>query len=117
MLTSPSRTRPRYTGDIDILVRPTPQNAANVIAVLEEFGFGEISLSESDFLQTDQVIQLGRVPNRIDLLTGLSGVASDEAFRTKVPTELGGVPVSILSRDLLIQNKRAVGAATRYCRP
>ena len=79
-----------------------------LLAVLKEFGFGGFHLREQDFLEPDQVIQLGRAPNRIDLLTDLSGVPSDEAFRTKISTELGGVPVFILSKDLLIQNKRAV---------
>ena len=55
------------------------------------------------------MIQLGRAPNRIDLLTGISGVTIDEAFRTKVSTELEGLPVFVLSKALLIQNKRAVG--------
>ena len=54
------------------------------------------------------MIQLGRVPNRIDLLTGISGVAIEEAFRTKVSTEMEGLPVFILSKELLIRNKRAM---------
>jgi hypothetical protein len=103
--------RPRYTGDLDIFVRPTSKNAAKITAVLKEFGFGGTDLSEADFLQPDQVVQLGRAPNRIDLLTGLSGIASDEAFRTKISTELGGLPVFILSKELLIRNKRAVARA------
>jgi hypothetical protein len=63
---------------------------------------------ESDFAEPDQIIQLGRVPNRIDLLTGITGVATDEAFQTQIGTLLEGLPVFILSKPLLIQNKRAV---------
>jgi hypothetical protein len=63
----------------------------------------------SDFIEPDQMIQLGRVPNRIDLLTGISGVATSEAFAKKLSAQLSGLPVFILSKDLLIQNKRAVG--------
>jgi hypothetical protein len=101
--------RPRYTGDLDILVRPSPKNAEKIAAVLREFGFAESGFKSSDFIEPDQMIQLGRVPNRIDLLTGISGVATSEVFDTKISAELSGIPVFILSRDLLIQNKRAVG--------
>jgi hypothetical protein len=101
--------RPRYTGDLDILVRPSPENAEKIAAVLTEFGFAESGSKSSDFLEPDQMIQLGRVPNRIDLLTGISGVATNEVFAKKISAELSGLPVFILSKDLLIQNKRAVG--------
>ena len=101
--------RPRYTGDLDILVRPSQENAEKIIAVISEFGFPESGLQAADFIESDQIIQLGRVPGRIDLLTGITGVATSEAFATKVPAELSGVPVFILTKELLIQNKRAVG--------
>jgi hypothetical protein len=100
--------RPRYTGDLDILIRPCHENAAKLSTLLLQFGFGQSGFKESDFTKADQVIQLGRAPNRIDLLTGISGVATDEALRTKIATEMEGLPVFILSKDLLIRNKRAV---------
>src|ERR1700730_12768522 len=101
--------RPRYTGDLDILIRPSQENAEKMAAVLTEFGFAESGFKSSDFLEPDQMIQVGRVPNRIDLLTGISGVATTEAFAKKMSAQLSGLPVFILSKDLLIQNKRAVG--------
>ena len=101
--------RPRYTGDLDVLVRPSPENAEKIAAVLTEFGFAESGFKSSDFLEPDQMIQLGRVPSRIDLMTGISGVETNAAFATKISAELAGLPVFILSKDLLIQNKRAVG--------
>jgi len=55
------------------------------------------------------MVQLGRVPNRIDLLTSISGVTTDEAFATKVSAILNGIPVFILGKNALIRNKRAVG--------
>jgi hypothetical protein len=101
--------RPRYTGDLDILVRPSPENAAKLVALLCDFGFEATAFSPSDFTATEQMIQLGRVPNRIDLRTAISGVAIDDAFRTKIATEMEGLPIFILSKELLIRNKRAVG--------
>jgi hypothetical protein len=100
---------PRYTGDLDILVRATPENAAKLVDLLEHFGFADADFKESDFIEPGQLIQLGRVPNRIDLLTGITGVTSDEALSSKVPAELDGIPVFILSKDALMRNKRAVG--------
>ena len=101
--------RLRHTGDLDILVRPTPHNARLVLALLDEFGFEQSSFKESDFLQPEQIIQLGRVPNRIDLLTSLTGVTTDEAFDAKVSAIIDGVPVFVLGKGTLIRNKRAVG--------
>ena len=100
--------RPRYTGDLDILVRPSPANAAKVAAVLRDFGFAAL-VDEADLTKPEQIVQLGRAPNRIDLLTSLSGVGLDEIFETKIATQLDNLPVLVLSKELLIRNKRAVG--------
>ena len=101
--------RPRFTGDLDILVRPTAENAAKILAVLNEFGFADLGMKASDFTTPAQIVQLGRAPNRIDLLTSITGVSIEEAFATKVSAELDKLPVSFLSKTLLIVNKRAVG--------
>jgi hypothetical protein len=101
--------RPRYTGDLDILVRPTPENARLLVAILTEFGFGAAGFNERDFLKPEQLVQLGRAPTRIDLLTSISGVSSEEAFAGKISAELDGIPVFVLGKDALIRNKRAVG--------
>jgi hypothetical protein len=101
--------RPRYTGDLDILVRPTSENAHMLVHILNEFGFAESGFKEADFLKAEQLIQLGRAPTRIDLLTSITGVSSEEAFATKVPAELDGIPVFVLGKDALVRNKLAVG--------
>jgi len=101
--------RPRYTGDLDILVRPTFENAHMLVHILNEFGFAESGFKEADFLQAEQLIQLGGAPTRIDLLASITGVSSEEAFATKVPAELDGIPVFVLGKDALVRNKLAVG--------
>jgi len=101
--------RPRYTGDLDILVRATHENAVKIVDLLNQFGFSDTGFKESDFTESEQLIQLGRPPNRIDLLTSISGVPGDEAFATRMSAELDGIPVFVLSKDALIRNKRAVG--------
>ena len=101
--------RPRYTGDLDILIQPTAANATRLLELLHSFGFSDARFDPSDFTQTEQVIQLGRPPNRIDLLTSLTGVSTGAAFSSKIAAEIDGVPVFVLSKEMLIQNKRAVG--------
>ncbi len=101
--------QPRFTGDLDILIRPTIENATKLVNALQQFGFGTADFKASDFTEPQQVIQLGRVPNRIDLLTSISGVNLEDAFATKVPAQLAGLTVAFLSKELLVANKRAVG--------
>ncbi len=98
---------PRFTDDLDLLVRADQRNARRVIGALEAFGFGDIGLTTDDFVADDRVIQLGRAPNRVDLLTRLWCVEFDEAWAKRVAGELDGIRVAMLSRDDLIRNKRA----------
>jgi hypothetical protein len=100
---------PRFTGDIDFLVRATPDNAARLIEVIDSFGFGGLGLMRQDFLTMGNVIQLGQPPNRIDILTSISGVDFDEAWAGRVHGDLDGLPVAFLGLDALITNKRASG--------
>lgn len=99
--------RPRYTGDIDIFVAREQDNAGRLMEVIEAFGFGQSGIERDDFLRVDHVIQLGRAPNRIDILTGISGVVFDEAWESREQGSISDVAVSIISRELLIKNKRA----------
>jgi len=56
---------PRFTGDLDIFIKPDHENASRIVAALDAFGFASLGLTESDFEQPDQVIQLGVAPVRI----------------------------------------------------
>jgi hypothetical protein len=90
-------------------VRSTLENAPVLVDILNEFGFAESGFKEPDFLQSEQLIQRGRVPTRIDLLTSICGVSSEEAIATRVSAELDGISVFVLAKAALIRNKRAVG--------
>lgn len=98
---------PRFTGDLDILVYNSQANAERVYSVITKFGFPASGLAVSDFQQSGQIIQLGRPPQRIDILTSLSGVEFSEAWETRVNGYLDGVPVAFISRECLIRNKKA----------
>ena len=99
--------RPRYTGDLDIFVARDDENADKLMAVIDAFGFGQAGIKREDFLQVDHVIQLGREPNRIDILTGISGVTFDEAWANRESGKIADTAIFVISRDLLIKNKRA----------
>lgn len=104
---------PRATGDIDILVRPSPDNAARVMRALAVFGapFDVHGIRAEDFISPGTVYQIGLPPRRIDLLTQISGVDFEEAWRTREVMDVSGVQVPFLGRSSLIENKLAAARA------
>jgi predicted nucleotidyltransferase len=100
---------PRFTGDMDFFVKPSAENAARLVTVLHSFGFADVSSIESALLEPGKIIQLGRPPNRIDLLTGISGLDFDEALADSVATEFDAIPVRIIGLRSLLKNKAASG--------
>jgi hypothetical protein len=102
---------PRFTGDIDFFVERSETNATRLEELLKVFGFSGLGIKAADFLQAGIVVQLGRPPNRIDLLTSIDGVDFDQAWVNKVTANLGGLPVSVIGKAELIANKHATGRA------
>jgi hypothetical protein len=100
---------PRFTGDIDIFVKPEKDNAVRILKALGAFGFGSLDIAISDFLKLDNIIQLGVPPVRIDLITSISGVTWEEANNSKDSGKFGDVPVSFIGKQQFIINKRASG--------
>jgi hypothetical protein len=100
---------PRYTGDIDIFVRPDTENALRILKALDEFGFGSLGLKEDDFKNPGKVVQLGYPPVRADIITSISGVSWDEAYEGHDKGKYGDIPVRYIGRSHYILNKRASG--------
>jgi hypothetical protein len=100
---------PRYTGDIDLFIKPDRENARQILKALDEFGFGSVGLREEDLNNPDKIVQLGYPPVRIDIITSISGLSWDEAFEKHEKGKYGDVPVSYIGRDQYILNKRASG--------
>jgi len=99
---------PRGTGDLDIFLNPTEENASKVIEVLREFGLSSLQLTTHDILSGD-IIQLGFPPARIDLLTRLTGVTTDEILKSRIPGKLGPFSVDFPGKEIFLKNKMAVG--------
>jgi hypothetical protein len=102
-------TEPRYTKDLDVWVRPTPDNAARVFRALEAFGAPLADLKVEDLATEGVVFQIGVAPNRIDILTAIDGVDFEEAWMRRRRSNYAGISISLLSQDDLIRNKRAAG--------
>jgi len=102
---------PRYTGDLDIWLRPSRENVARLLKALDAFGFGSLGLKEADFLEPEAVIQLGYPPARIDLLTAIDGVVFDDCYPRRVPMQVGGTMLPIIDLADFRANKRASGRA------
>lgn len=99
---------PRTTGDIDVFVQPTAENARRVISALKDFGFGPLNLTESDFAKPKWVVQLGIPPVRIDLVTSITAVTWRKAYSGKVRGAYGKARVHYLGKPEYLINKRAV---------
>jgi hypothetical protein len=100
---------PRATGDLDIWVNSTPENAARVIVALRAFGAPLSDLTTDDLTKPDTVFQIGVVPSRVDILSGISGVQFADAWPRRVVLHIEGIEVPVLGRADFVANKRAAG--------
>ena len=100
---------PRYTKDLDIWIELNPDNAAKLIKALDQFGFSSLGLRVEDFLEADQIVQLGYPPNRIDLITSMPGVDFEGCFTSRVKVMIDDVLINFIDLENLKKNKRAVG--------
>lgn len=104
-------TVPRTTKDLDILIEASGNNASKMIKALDAFGFKLSNLQAEDFLNPETIIQLGRAPVRIDIITSITGVKWDEIWKNKTRGTFGNsnIPVYFIGKAQLIKNKSATG--------
>ena len=100
---------PRFTGDLDILVRPAIDNAARLLTALEAFGFPVTDLSPEAISDRRRMLQMGVPPVQIHVMSAISGVEWDEAWSDRVEGSLGSNRVQFLGRETFLRNKRAAG--------
>ena len=100
---------PRLTGDIDIFVEASLDNSRILERVFTEFGFQGPPFVANEFQKPNQCFQIGRQPNRIDILTGVSGLSFHEVWAKKIEGFLDGIHIYFLSYDHLIVNKNSSG--------
>lgn len=100
---------PRATGDIDLWIKCSEENAERVCSALSKFGAPLGELSKQDFVAPGTVVQIGAAPRRIDILTHITGVEYEDAESQVVMIELEGLTVPVIGLAHLLQNKAAVG--------
>lgn len=100
---------PRATGDIDLWVRPSNDNAHRIYRALARFGAPLEDTGPLEFASPNLVFQIGVAPRRIDILTSIDGVSFGDAASDRLLVSIEGLAVPILSRAALIANKRASG--------
>ncbi len=102
-------SEPRATGDLDIWVEPTAENAGRVYSALAAFGAPLSDLTVADLATAGIVFQMGVAPRRIDILTSITGVTFSEAWPERVEGRYGDVRFPLVGREALIRNKQALG--------
>jgi hypothetical protein len=100
---------PRFTGDLDVFIRPSPDNAERLIQALHAFGFTVPELSPKMIVESSRMLQMGVEPVQIHVMSAISGVEWDDAWTTRAHARLGTREVPILGREALLRNKRAAG--------
>ena len=103
--------RPRATGDLDVWIDATPENARRVMRALVVFGAPTSQIQEADFSRPGIVYQLGVVPGRIDVLTELTGLSFQEAWPGRIRHPFGDVEADFIGLEAFLKNKRATGRA------
>jgi hypothetical protein len=101
--------RPRATGDLDIWIDATPENAPRVMEALSAFGAPLAEIREADFVRPGVVYQMGVPPGRIDILTELTGLTFEQAWPSRIRRPFGEIEVDFIDRTSFLRNKRATG--------
>ena len=100
---------PRFTGDLDILIRPTEENARGLLLAIADFGFPTVRLSPAQIIEPTRIIQMGIPPVQIHVMSHIDGVSWDEVWRTREMGSFGSQDVAFIGRDAYLRNKRASG--------
>lgn len=96
---------PRYTGDLDVFVAINRENADRLLGVLAEFGFASLNLRSEDFLEPDMVVEIGREPIKIQVLTGIDGVSFEKCRGDRLLVDISGIQVPFIGFESLLVNK------------
>ncbi len=99
----------RTTGDMDVFIEKTKENAEKVLRAIDEFGLGSIGFTVDDLMEEDQIVQMGRVPYRIDIMNSIPGVTFYEAYNESKIYEEEGIEIRCIHINQLITNKESVG--------
>ncbi|SRR5688572_24475745 len=100
---------PRPTGDMDIWVSNSHQNAEKLVSALKKFGFASAELSVELFTQRKSIVRMGVPPFKLEIITYIDGVAFAECYPERTITNIDGINVELISLEHLKKNKLASG--------
>jgi len=100
---------PRFTGDLDVFVRPTVQNGSRVLDAIKAFGFPITDLQPRDIVTPDRILEMGVEPVQIHVMSAITGVSWDDAWRDRLMAPCGRQVVPFLGREMFLRYKRAAG--------
>ena len=100
---------PRFTKDMDLWINPTPQNAGRTWDALRDFGAPLRDLTREDLATPEIVYQIGVAPNRVDLMTSVTGLTFPEAWAGRISARYADLEISVVGRQQLIKIKTALG--------
>jgi hypothetical protein len=99
---------PRYTGDLDVFIAISEENSEKILKVFDRFGFSDLGLKVEDFLEEEIVVEIGREPIKIQVLTGIDGVTFEESYAGKEFLLISSnLKVPFIGYESLLKNKAA----------
>lgn len=100
---------PRYTGDINLWIKKSDDNAKKVLLAIKDFGYEGLNVSVDELTKDNMVLQFGVEPNRIDVITDVDGLTYEEAEKSKKEVLIEDVETYMISLEDLKKNKKASG--------
>lgn len=100
---------PRFTGDLDIFVRPTKENGRRLLSAIADFGFPTTPVTPGDIVAGRKVIEMGVAPVQIHVMSAIDGVTWDEVWLDREAGVFGARTVAFIGRETFLRNKRAAG--------
>lgn len=101
----------RATGDIDLWIRCSQENAVKVWRALQNFGAPLFDLSMEELQTPGIVFQIGMIPSRIDVITKINAVDFDDAWKDHKIVEIENLKIPVIGKTHLLANKKSTGRA------
>lgn len=100
---------PRFTGDIDIWMKMTEENADKMLSVIKDFGLASLKITKEDLLKENGVIQFGVRPVRVDIMNELAGLDFDEAYVKRKEVIWENIKINFIGLKELLVSKKVAG--------
>ena len=102
-------SRPRYTGDLDLWIDSSHENAERVVAVLHDFGLRGPEVGTAMITDQNQIIRMGFEPMRLELFTRIPGLDFTDCYQRREVARIGKLSVPFISLGDLKINKQKTG--------